>query len=104
MIAELLSESLRENVTKFPFLGDIPILGTLFRSSSFQKNETELVIFVTPRFVKPINKETIPDPGENYEEPSDIEFYFGTGRPAKKSSKDISVDGNMDGQFGHSFE
>ena len=104
VIAGLLSESIRENIQKFPFLGDIPFLGTLFRSSSFQKNETELVIFVTPRFVKSINKETIPDPGENYEEPSDIEFYLGTGRPAKKSSKDISVDGNMDGQFGHSFE
>lgn len=105
VIAGLLSENLRENITKFPFLGDIPILGTLFRSSSFQKSETELVIFVTPRFIKPISKETIPDPGENYIEPSDVEFYLGIDRrPAKDSSRASSVEGNMDGQFGHSFE
>jgi pilus assembly protein CpaC len=54
-LAGLLSEDIRENVKKFPFLGDIPILGTLFKSTSFQKNETELVIIATPRFVKPMD-------------------------------------------------
>jgi len=104
VIAGLLSESITESVKKFPFLGDIPILGILFRSSSFQKNETELVIIVTPRLVKPIDKETLPVPTDFYEEPSDTEFYFDMKRSSKKSSKEEPVDGNMDGQFGHSFE
>ncbi|MCK5219204.1 type II and III secretion system protein family protein, partial [bacterium] len=104
VIAGLLSESISEDVEKFPFLGDIPILGLLFKSSSFLKNETELVIIVTPRLVKPINKETQPVPTDFYEEPSDTEFYFDIKRSSKKSSKEGSVDGSMDGQFGHSFE
>jgi len=104
VIAGLLSESITESVKKFPFLGDIPFLGILFRSSSFLKNETELVIIVTPRLVKPIDKETQPVPTDYYEEPSDTEFYFDMKRSSKKSSKEGSVDGNMDGQFGHSFE
>lgn len=103
-IAGLLSENIRENVQKFPFLGDIPFLGTLFRSSSFLKNETELVIIVTPRLVKPINKEAQPVPTDFYIEPNDTEFYFGLKRSTENSSKQGSADGNMDGQFGHSFE
>jgi len=103
-IAGLLSENIRENVEKFPFLGDIPILGALFRSSSFQKNETELVIIVTPRFIKPINKDAQPVPPDFYTEPDDTQFYFNTDPPVEKASKDGSAVGDMDGQFGHSFE
>jgi len=104
VIAGLLSENIRENVEKFPFLGDIPILGALFRSSSFQKNETELVIIVTPRFIKPINKDAQPVPPDFYTEPDDTQFYFNTDPPVEKASKDGSAVGDMDGQFGHSFE
>ena len=49
----LLSHSLEQDISKVPGLGDIPILGQLFRSSRFQKGETELVIIVTPYLVKP---------------------------------------------------
>ncbi|MCK5349912.1 MAG: type II and III secretion system protein family protein, partial [Desulfobacula sp.] len=104
VIAGLLSESIRENVQKFPFLGDIPVLGILFKSKSFLKSETELVIIVTPRFIKPINKETQPAPSDYYSEPDDMEFYFDIEKPAEQSSKEGSIDKNMDGQFGHSFE
>ncbi|MGA1463066.1 MAG: type II and III secretion system protein family protein, partial [Steroidobacteraceae bacterium] len=48
-IAGLSNESMRESIRKFPGLGDIPVLGQLFRSQAFQKGETELVILVTPR-------------------------------------------------------
>ena len=57
-IAGLLDNRVRETIHKFPLLGDIPILGALFRSSSFQKNETELVIVVTPHLVKPFYAES----------------------------------------------
>ncbi len=40
-----------QNISKVPWLGDIPILGALFRSNKFQNNETELVVIVTPYLV-----------------------------------------------------
>src|SRR5688572_7748147 len=54
-IGGLLRDNVRESVKKVPFLGEVPILGALFRSSSFQKNETELVIIVTPHLVRPLD-------------------------------------------------
>lgn len=52
-IAGLLQNNINQNVNKFPWLGDVPVLGTLFRSNSFQRGETELVIIVTPYIVRP---------------------------------------------------
>ena len=75
-IAGLISENMRDFVTKFPGLGDIPVLGHLFRSSEFQKGETELVILVTPQLVKPFNRDEITLPTDNYVEPNDVEFYL----------------------------
>ena len=61
-IAGLLKDTVRQNVSKFPLLGEIPILGALFRSESFVKQETELIIIVTPHLVKPLDlaKQTLP--------------------------------------------
>ncbi len=53
-IAGLINEELREAVTKFPGLGSIPVLGVLFRSQEFIKDETELLILVTPHLAKPL--------------------------------------------------
>lgn len=52
-IAGLIRNNVTETLKKFPGLGDIPVLGMLFRSSEFQKDQTELVFIVTPRLVKP---------------------------------------------------
>ncbi|MEJ0061840.1 MAG: type II and III secretion system protein family protein [Alphaproteobacteria bacterium] len=52
-IAGMLSNNSNQNVDKFPFLGDTPVLGPLFRSTRFQRGETELVIIVTPYLVRP---------------------------------------------------
>ncbi len=75
-IGGLLRDNVRESVKKFPVVGDIPILGALFRSSSFQKNETELVIIVTPHLVKPLNLAGQTLPTDYYVEPNDFEFYL----------------------------
>ena len=72
-IAGLMQESVRETVAKYPILGDIPILGALFRSSQFLKNETELVIIVTPRLVKPLDLVKQPLPTDYYLEPNSFE-------------------------------
>jgi pilus assembly protein CpaC len=53
-IAGLLQNNVNQTITKFPWLGDVPVLGALFRSDAFQRNETELVIIVTPYIVRPV--------------------------------------------------
>jgi pilus assembly protein CpaC len=52
-VAGLLQSNNQKVQKQLPWIGDIPILGALFRSSSYQKNETELVVIVTPRLVQP---------------------------------------------------
>ena len=59
-IAGLISDNLRESVEKLPGLGDVPILGNLFRSQQFLSGQTELVIFVTPHLAKPISRNDCP--------------------------------------------
>ena len=76
MIAGLLSEEMSEVVDKYPLLGDIPVLGSLFRSSNFQKKETELVMIVTPRIVKPLGPGPYPLPTDHFIEPSAFGFYL----------------------------
>jgi len=101
-IAGLLRENIVGAVQKFPLLGDIPILGALFRSESFQKNETELIIVVTTRLAKPLDMAKQPMPTDYYNEPSDYEFYLGgllEGRPKDHPPR---LQGKMDGNFGHS--
>src|SRR3954468_13897571 len=53
-IAGLIQDNTNTDIRKFPWLGDLPILGPLFRSSQFQRQETELVIIVTPYVVRPV--------------------------------------------------
>lgn len=57
-IAGLLQNNSQNNISKFPGLGDLPVLGALFRSTEFQRNETELVIIVTPYIVRPVDDAT----------------------------------------------
>ena len=52
-IAGLLQSSSQQDINKFPWLGDVPVLGTLFKSDAYQRSETELVIIITPYFVEP---------------------------------------------------
>lgn len=74
-VAGLLRDQVREIVSKYPVLGDIPILGALFRSSQFQKNETELIIVVTPHLVAPTTEAKLPLPTGRFIEPDDFDFY-----------------------------
>jgi len=54
VIAGLIKNNMTETIKRFPGLGEIPVLGALFRSSEFQKDQTELMFVVTPRLVKPL--------------------------------------------------
>jgi pilus assembly protein CpaC len=102
-IAGLLRESVLTDVQKFPLLGDIPILGTLFQSKAFIKRKTELVIVVTPHLVKPLDVAKVSLPTDFYVEPSATEFYlFGKIEGSAKNSP-VTAGGELDGEFGHSM-
>lgn len=73
MIGGLLQNSHDNSIEKAPGLGDIPILGALFRSNSFQRRETELVIVITPYLVKPVNANEIRLPTDGYLAPTDAD-------------------------------
>jgi pilus assembly protein CpaC len=102
-IAGLLNETVRDTTEKYPFLGDIPILGILFRSKAFQKEETELVIIATPRLVKPFNQDKQPLPTEPYIEPNDTESYIEGLTEGREKENSKAMKGEMDGQFGHAI-
>jgi pilus assembly protein CpaC len=59
-LAGLLDNNETRSLSKVPVLGDVPVLGALFKSKSFQKNETELMFFVTAQLVKPVNRDDLP--------------------------------------------
>jgi pilus assembly protein CpaC len=77
MIGGLLSASSGNSVSKAPFLGDIPILGNLFKSQSWRRQETELVIIVTPYLVRPTDARQIATPADGYRSPTDASFFLG---------------------------
>lgn len=97
-IAGLLREDTRRNISKFPVLGSIPILGALFRSTQFQKSETELLILVTPQRVKGRGtKERIALPTDRY--PA-YEQELLEGRVTDKKKVPL-LPGGFDGALGH---
>ena len=75
-IAGLLNNQQTQSVSKFPFLGDMPVLGPLFRSTRFQNNESELVIIITPYIVKPAKQERLTLPTDGFSPPSDTDLFF----------------------------
>ncbi|GHD71661.1 type II and III secretion system protein family protein [Vogesella fluminis] len=75
-IGGLIKNNVTTNISAFPLLGEIPILGALFRSSSFQTDKTELIFVVTPRLVKPLPP-NYALPTDNYTPPSRAEFFLG---------------------------
>ncbi len=74
-IAGLLKDDYTSQISQFPFLGDLPIIGALFRSNGFQHEETELVIAVTPHLVTP-RRGKVAGPGDNFLPPSDAERFL----------------------------
>lgn len=76
MIAGLLSNNSQNLVDKAPGLGDVPVLGNLFKSSNFRKGETELVIVVTPYLVKPVNANDIKLPTDGFQTPNELQRLF----------------------------
>ena len=102
-IAGLLSDKVQSTIGKIPLLGDIPILGALFRSVSYQRNETELLVVVTAHLAKPVAPHDAPHlPTENeLNDPNDIQLFLmgddgGGGRSADSADamKEAAADGH----------
>lgn len=88
MIAGLMSNNAQSTIKKLPGAGDLPIVGALFKSTSFRKGETELVIVVTPYLVKPVNANDIKLPTDGYSSPNVLQQMFGNkesdGKPGQQ--------------------
>ncbi len=75
-IAGLIENNVVQDSNKFPGLGDIPILGALFRSEEFRREETELLIVITPYIVRPVSDRQLALPTDHYIAPSDMDRYL----------------------------
>lgn len=89
-IAGLLQENLRNDVRQIPVLGDLPVLGALFRSAGFESGQTELAVIVTPYLVKPSTLAKLRTPDQNFVPPTDAEL-FGLGRVEGAPSEDSAA-------------
>jgi pilus assembly protein CpaC len=88
-VAGLIQNNNNNVIQKLPGLGDLPVIGALFRSNQFQRNQSELVIIVTPYLVHPISPATPPDDANSYVRvPSDAENLV-YGRPAAVTRKAV---------------
>jgi len=75
-VAGLLSDQTRQNIDGFPALKDVPVLGTLFRSRDYIKQETELVVIVTPYVVRPTARQNLARPDDGLAPASDLKANF----------------------------
>jgi pilus assembly protein CpaC len=75
-LAGLIRRDFQDTVRQFPILGSIPIIGALFRSTNFQKEETELVIIVTPRLVKPVRAAAMKVPTDRATPPDEVDLFL----------------------------
>jgi len=77
-IAGLLTDDFTDNTSQLPWIGDVPVLGALFRSADYQRSQTELVIIVTAHLVTPTRGEALAVPTDRIKPPTEKDlFLFG---------------------------
>ncbi len=103
-LAGLISESMRQNIDGFPGLKDLPVLGTLFRSRDFIKEETELVVIVTPYLVRPSARRELARPDDGLAPATDMKANF-LGHINRIYGKGTAMpDGGLKGDYGFIVE
>jgi pilus assembly protein CpaC len=90
-IAGLIKNNVTETVKRYPVLGEVPIIGALFRSSEFQNDRTELLFVVTPRLVKPLPP-NYALPTDSYRQPSRAGFFLGGQMEGSAPSSETSAE------------
>ena len=89
-IAGLLQDDFTDLVGQVPWLGDIPVLGTLFRSTEYRRQQSELVIIITPNLVTPVKGESLALPTDRVRIPSESELFL-LGKTAGKTGRDQAI-------------
>lgn len=109
-IAGLIQSNFIDGVNQMPGLGDIPVLGALLRSSSFQQQETELVIIVTPYLVRPALAGQLRLPTDNFSPPQELDLFLkgrvegarpGTGPAAAAPAAAMPAGAGLAGNVGY---
>jgi pilus assembly protein CpaC len=102
-IAGLLQTRNRQDVSQLPWIGSVPVLGTLFRSSSYQQQETDLVIIVTPRLVAPAAPgQQLASPLDSRLPANDVDFFLNGQMEVRKRFDDyVNSGGEVKGPYGH---
>ncbi len=106
VIAGLLQDDFNDTVKQVPWLGDIPILGALFRSADYQRKQSELVIIVTPHLVTPVRGDALALPTDRVHLPSEKGlFLFGNvaGRKQTGAAAEVARQ-NFSGSYGYSMQ
>lgn len=103
-IAGLIEDSSSQDVARVPGLGSIPILGALFRSTGFQRGQTELVILVTPTLVQPSRPEDLRTPVDDFTPPNDFERILLGRFEGSGATRDTIGDRRLNGPAGFAFE
>lgn len=104
-IAGLLQTEGLRNISQAPWLGSVPVLGTMFRSSGYQQNETDLVVIVTPRLAAPAAPgQRLATPLDSRLPSNDADFFlFGQEEVPKQYRDFVSSGGGISGPYGHSI-
>ena len=102
-IAGLLSSNTRRNISQVPWVGSVPVLGSLFGSKSYQQDETDLVVIVTPHLVAPIVPgQRIATPFDKLMPSNDVDFFLLGQMEVKKNYKDyVTNGGGLQGPYGY---
>lgn len=86
-IAGLLQDDFTDVSSQIPWLGDVPVLGALFRSADFQRNQSELVVIVTPHLVTPVRGEALALPTDRVRPPTEAELFLLGKTAGNRSAK-----------------
>lgn len=102
-IAGLLQTRNRQDVSQLPWIGSVPVIGTLFSSKSYQQQETDLVIIVTPRLVAPAAPgQQLASPLDSRLPANDVDFFLNGQMEVRKRYDDyVNSGGDVKGPYGH---
>ena len=102
-IAGLLQADNNRDISQLPWLGNVPVLGTMFKSSAYQKDQTDLVIIVTPSLAQPAAPGArLATPFDNTVPSNDVDFFlFGQLEQRKKYTDYVTTGGGIQGPYGY---